>query len=1000
MASIKTRARAVDMLGRQQIAGVQNALGEIFKNAYDAYATCARVDFFDSPPGADNSAFLMIRDNGIGMTRFDFEEKWLVLGTESKVGDGRPVQFRPPSLAERPVTGEKGIGRLAIALLGRQVLVLSRALRSDGLHDLVAGFLHWGLFEIPGINLDEIDVPVATFPGGSLPTAEDISTLTNDLLVSIEAIERRHSVDIKSIRSDIARFKPDPVALHEFLSAREDEPLLLTGESSGTCFVIAPTNPVIGLEMDIELTESDYSFRRQILGFFDSTFGEAIDTPMRTSFNRWQPGANIGEDLLHPAFFFSREDLDNRSDHLLRGRVDEYGQFVGSLRVYKQCYDNLVIPWPDSRGQRTRCGPFAVSFAYLMGLAKESIVLPDEFEPLNNKLHNLGGIYVYRDRVRILPYGDFAYDWLEVEKRRNKGAGYYFFSFRRMFGAVLLTRKENGELQEKAGREGFQQNEAYRQLRQILMHLLVQLAADFFRSGGAYTEVFEAAQSDNRRRADALARQQKRASSKRRQFKEQLERFGNEQTRRLLNDKVAAIQADARSRIGTISAIAAPDEAAGAALRAERDLLAKVQSVREEYSFRRPTGIGLTKELAREWERYLAERSELEASTFGPLEHEIAERISGLSQERNLPIDQRRRLEELLEAFSTERKNLLGKAAATLASNADDVQAAVSKVVSDARTVLDIAIRRILAELNRCDLSVVTSEEAETMRIRWQNEISAVETRHREILSAAGEVLASFASNLSASSAFEPAAVLEALEERLIALEDQAEEDFEMVQLGLAIAIINHEFASSIRRIRRAIQELGLFARRSAGLRSLYDSIRTNFEQLDGYLNLFTPLQRRLYRTTQKVSGNSIYNYVTDLFANRLERHKITLDCSEGFRNVVVECFPSTLYPAIVNLLDNAIFWLGSVRDARRILLHADENGIVVANNGPRVERMDWDRIFERGFSRKPGGRGLGLYISGRALASEGMRIGLEDPPQGCSVAFRITVPAARYSSK
>ena len=44
MAKIRTRARAVDMLGRQQIATVQNAIAELFKNAYDAYAKRVQVD--------------------------------------------------------------------------------------------------------------------------------------------------------------------------------------------------------------------------------------------------------------------------------------------------------------------------------------------------------------------------------------------------------------------------------------------------------------------------------------------------------------------------------------------------------------------------------------------------------------------------------------------------------------------------------------------------------------------------------------------------------------------------------------------------------------------------------------------------------------------------------------------------------------------------------------------------------------------------------------------
>ena len=82
MANFKASARSVDMLGRQQIAGIPNAINEIFKNAYDAYAKEVRADFIE------DSNILFIRDNGYGMTRSDFEDKWLTLGTDSKAVNG------------------------------------------------------------------------------------------------------------------------------------------------------------------------------------------------------------------------------------------------------------------------------------------------------------------------------------------------------------------------------------------------------------------------------------------------------------------------------------------------------------------------------------------------------------------------------------------------------------------------------------------------------------------------------------------------------------------------------------------------------------------------------------------------------------------------------------------------------------------------------------------------------------------------------------------------
>ena len=48
MSKFKTRARTVDMLGRQQIAGIPNAISELFKNAHDAYADRVEVDYFRS----------------------------------------------------------------------------------------------------------------------------------------------------------------------------------------------------------------------------------------------------------------------------------------------------------------------------------------------------------------------------------------------------------------------------------------------------------------------------------------------------------------------------------------------------------------------------------------------------------------------------------------------------------------------------------------------------------------------------------------------------------------------------------------------------------------------------------------------------------------------------------------------------------------------------------------------------------------------------------------
>ncbi|WP_342076089.1 hypothetical protein [Yoonia sp. SS1-5] len=63
VAKFHIRARTIDLLGRQQIANISTAISELFKNAHDAYATTAEVDYF-----RDDGLFVL-RDDGLGMTK-------------------------------------------------------------------------------------------------------------------------------------------------------------------------------------------------------------------------------------------------------------------------------------------------------------------------------------------------------------------------------------------------------------------------------------------------------------------------------------------------------------------------------------------------------------------------------------------------------------------------------------------------------------------------------------------------------------------------------------------------------------------------------------------------------------------------------------------------------------------------------------------------------------------------------------------------------------------
>jgi len=253
LAKFHIRARTIDLLGRQQIANISTAISELFKNAHDAYATVAEVDYF-----RDDGLFVL-RDDGLGMTRTEFEERWLTLGTDSKVGSfaglKRPAIDHQQEL--RPLLGEKGIGRLAIAVIGRQVLVLTRAkVEGKAQKNITAAYIHWGLFELPGIDLDEIVIPLEAFKADALPDYEDVQALVAKSRKNLESlVDRIDKNTFKEILLDMEAFKISPLESSAYLGNPSFE---LDG--TGTHFYILPADEIIQDDID-EREESSKATR-------------------------------------------------------------------------------------------------------------------------------------------------------------------------------------------------------------------------------------------------------------------------------------------------------------------------------------------------------------------------------------------------------------------------------------------------------------------------------------------------------------------------------------------------------------------------------------------------------------------------------------------------------------------------------------------------------------------------------------------------------------------
>lgn len=104
-------------LGERLVGRPHIALAELVKNAYDADATRCIITI-----DADR---ITVADNGHGMTKAEFLEYWMTIGTRNKERAGYSRKFK------RSVTGSKGVGRLAAQFLAHRLQIVTTPDVSD-----------------------------------------------------------------------------------------------------------------------------------------------------------------------------------------------------------------------------------------------------------------------------------------------------------------------------------------------------------------------------------------------------------------------------------------------------------------------------------------------------------------------------------------------------------------------------------------------------------------------------------------------------------------------------------------------------------------------------------------------------------------------------------------------------------------------------------------------------------------------------------------------------
>lgn len=119
------------------------------------------------------------------------------------------------------------------------------------------------------------------------------------------------------------------------------------------------------------------------------------------------------------------------------------------------------------------CGPFSISLSVwdLDALGQHGVRMT---RSLRAFLRRASGVSIYRDGFRVAPYGNPGEDWLELNQRRVNNPTMRV-STNQIVGAVEITQEANPDLRDRTSREGLIENQAFRDLKSLVIAALSRL---------------------------------------------------------------------------------------------------------------------------------------------------------------------------------------------------------------------------------------------------------------------------------------------------------------------------------------------------------------------------------------------------------------------------------------------------------------------------------------------------------------------------------------------
>jgi C4-dicarboxylate-specific signal transduction histidine kinase len=177
-------------------------------------------------------------------------------------------------------------------------------------------------------------------------------------------------------------------------------------------------------------------------------------------------------------------DILERAHYEFQGLIDKDGQcdfeyhckHPALSRRSKSGTENLVpLASKEVQGNPPRCGPFWVNL-YVWDRAKDYL---SQAGISAKELNAQCGVSLFRDGLRVLPYGEPGDDWLLLDQERIQDPSGRI-SNNQVVGLIQVLQENNLQLRDKTNREGLIENDAFLDLR-AMSRAAIRLFTSFWK---------------------------------------------------------------------------------------------------------------------------------------------------------------------------------------------------------------------------------------------------------------------------------------------------------------------------------------------------------------------------------------------------------------------------------------------------------------------------------------------------------------------------------------